>query len=53
MGHFPVGDPQLVIAIAVGVPWTGITGGSVASPAFRAIGTVAADTLRIAPDDEG
>jgi len=50
VGYFPADRPELVIAVAVDEPKIGDSGGVVAAPAFSAIGTYAATTLRIAPD---
>jgi cell division protein FtsI/penicillin-binding protein 2 len=50
VGMAPVGDPQVVILVAVTAPQGAYFGGEVAAPVFREIAEKALLTRRVAPD---
>ncbi|MGV8082480.1 MAG: peptidoglycan D,D-transpeptidase FtsI family protein [Coriobacteriia bacterium] len=52
IGYLPADDPQLLIAVKLDKPSNSIYGGTVAAPAFSAIGQFAAAHLNITPSAE-
>lgn len=52
IGYLPAEDPQLLIAVKLDKPSNSIYGGTVAAPAFSAIGQFAAAHLNILPSVE-
>jgi cell division protein FtsI (penicillin-binding protein 3) len=49
MGFAPAGDPQVVVAVVLDRPTTGIYGGTVAAPVFREVAGYALRHLQVPP----